>query len=190
MRKLIYSMAVSLDGYIAGPRGEGDWAVPDEELHRFHNEQARELGVHLLGRRLYEVMSYWETAAERNPSAPPHEIEFARIWKELPKIVYSKTLETVEGTNTKLSQRDPADEVGELKQGSGQPIGVGGADLAAALTAHDLIDEYRPFVTPVVLGGGKPFFAAVDRRIQLELVDTHTFGSGVVYLRYEQRRRS
>ncbi|MGH2987497.1 MAG: dihydrofolate reductase family protein [Solirubrobacterales bacterium] len=102
-------MAVSLDGYIAGPRGEGGWAAPGEELHRFHNEQARELGLHILGRRLYEVMSHWETAEERNPSAPNHELEFARIWKELPKIVYSKTLETVEG-NTTLSDMDPVKE--------------------------------------------------------------------------------
>src|SRR5687767_15744003 len=96
MGKLIYSMGVSLDGFIAGPAGEIDWSAPDEELHRFHNEQTRELGAHLCGRRLYEVMRYWETAAE-NPSAPEHEIEFARIWNALPKIVFSRTLERVEG---------------------------------------------------------------------------------------------
>jgi dihydrofolate reductase len=184
MPTLIHSMAVSLDGYIAGPRGEGGWAAPDEELHRFHNEQTRELGLHLLGRRLYEVMAYWETAEERNPSAPQYELEFARIWKALPKIVYSKTLERVEG-NTRLSREDPVEEVLELKEQLGVNIGVGGAAIASTLTARGLIDEYRLFVTPVVLGGGKPFFAG-DEQMDLELVETRTFGSRVVYLRYRR----
>src|SRR5918998_6655736 len=96
MRKLVYSMTVSLDGFVADPRGEIDWSAPDEELHRFHNERVRETGVQLLGRRLYEAMLYWETA-EENPSAPDYELEFARIWKPLPKVVFSTTLETVEG---------------------------------------------------------------------------------------------
>jgi dihydrofolate reductase len=181
---VIFSMAVSLDGYIAGPDGQGDWAAPDEELHRFHNEQTRELGLHVMGRRLYEVMAYWETAEERNPSAPEHELEFARIWKELPKIVYSKTLEAVEG-NARLSHGDAVEEVRELKEGSGADIAVGGAALASTLTAHGLIDEYRLFATPVVLGGGKAFFAG-NTRMDLELVETRPFGSGVVYLRYRR----
>jgi dihydrofolate reductase len=184
MPKVIFSMAVSLDGFIEDADGELGWGAPDEELHRFHNEQTRELGLHLLGRRLYEVMAYWETAEERNPSAPKHELEFARIWKELPKIVYSRTLETVEG-NTRLSGGDPVQEVSELKEGSGADIAVGGAALASTLTAHGLIDEYRLFVTPVVLGAGKPFFAG-DTRVDLELVETRTFGSRVVYLRYRR----
>jgi dihydrofolate reductase len=129
-------------------------------------------------------MTYWETAEERNPSAPEHEHEFARIWKELPKLVYSKTLEAVEG-NTRLSHRDPVEEVRELKEGSGADIAVGGAALASTLTADGLIDEYRLFVTPVVLGGGRAFFAG-DARMQLELVETRTFASGVVYLRYRR----
>lgn len=184
MRSLIFSMAVSLDGYVAGPNGEGDWAAPDEELHRFHNDQARELGLHLLGRELYEVMTYWETFEEQNPSAPEHELEFARIWKELPKIVYSSTLETVEG-NTRLSRADPVEEIRDLKRESGADIAVGGAALASTLTAAGLVDEYRLFATPVVLGGGKPFFAG-DTRMDLELVETRTFGSGVTYLRYRR----
>jgi dihydrofolate reductase len=184
MRQLIYSMGASLDGYIAGPRGEGDWAAPDEELHRFHNEQARELDLHLLGRRLYEVMTYWETAEERNPSARDYELEFARIWKRLPKVVYSQSLETVEG-NTRLSRRDPVEEVQVLKEQDGGPIAVGGATLAASLTAHGLIDEYRPFVSSVVLGGGTPFFAG-ETHVDLELVETRTFSSRVVYLRYRR----
>ena len=184
MSKLIHSMTVSLDGYIAGPDGAPDWAAPDEELHRFHNERTRELGLHLLGRRLYEVMEYWETAEERNPSAPEHVLEFARIWKRLPKVVYSRTLETVEG-NTRLSHRDPVEEVRELKEGSAADIGVGGAALASTLTAHGLVDEYRLFAAPVVLGAGKPFFAG-DTRMELELLEARTFGSEVVYLRYQR----
>jgi dihydrofolate reductase len=184
MRLLIYSMGVSLDGYIAGPRGEGGWAAPDAELHRFHNEQTRELDLHLLGRRLYKVMTYWETAEERNPSAPEYELEFARIWKRLPKVVYSSSLETVEG-NTRLSHGDPVPEVKALKEQDGGPIAVGGATLAATLTAHGLVDEYRLFVSPIVLGGGKRFFAG-DTHIDLELVETRTFGSRVVYLRYRR----
>jgi dihydrofolate reductase len=184
MRPLIYSMGVSLDGYIAVPRGEGGWAAPDAELHRFHNEQARGLDLHLLGRRLYEVMTYWETAEERNPSAPEHELEFARIRKQLPKLVYSKSLEAVEG-NTRLSRGDPVQEVQALKEQNGGPIAVGGATLAASLTAHGVIDEYRLFVSPVVLGGGKPFFEG-DTHVDLELVETRTFSSRFVYLRYRR----
>ena len=184
MRLLIYSMGVSLDGYIAGPRGEGDWAAPDAELHRFHNEQTRELDLHVLGRRLYEVMTYWETAEERNPSAPEHELEFARIWRRLPKLVYSASLDAVEGT-TRLSRGDAVQEVQALKEQEGGPIAVGGATLAASLTAHGIIDEYRLFVSPVVLGGGTRFFAA-DTHIDLELVATQTFNSRVVYLRYRR----
>jgi dihydrofolate reductase len=180
--KLIFSMALSLDGYIAGPAGEGDWAGPSEELHRFHNEQAEELGMHLLGRRLYEVMTYWETAEEQNPDGPEYALEFARIWKRLPKVVYSSTLEAVEG-NARLSRADPVEEVRELKAGAGADIAVGGATLASTLTSAGLIDEYRLFATPVVLGGGDPFFAGATR-MDLELVETRTFESGVVYLRY------
>jgi dihydrofolate reductase len=177
-------MALSLDGYIAGPNQAGGLAAPSEELHRFHNEQAAELGMHLLGRRLYEVMTYWDTAEEQNPEAPEYALEFARIWKRLPKVVYSSTLESVEG-NARLSHADPVEEVRELKEGAGADIAVGGAELASTLTAAGLIDEYRLFATPVVLGGGKPFFGG-DTQLDLELVETRTFESGVVYLRYQR----
>jgi dihydrofolate reductase len=182
MRKVIYSMSVSLDGFIAGPAGEIGWSAPDEELHRFHNEQTRELGGHLLGRRLYEEMVYWETAHE-NPSEAPHHLEFARIWQALPKIVFSTTLATVEG-NTRLAEGGPGEEVARLREQPGKDVGVGGAGLAATFARLGLIDEYRLFVSPVVLGGGTPFFPALDERIDLELLETRTFGSRVVYLRY------
>jgi dihydrofolate reductase len=184
MRKLIYSMGVSLDGFIAGPDGEIDWSPPDEELHRFHNEQTREMGAHLCGRRLYEVMTYWETADE-NPSAPDYELEFARIWKDLPKIVFSKTLEKVEG-NARLVSDGLPEEVAKLKEQPGKDLAVGGAGLASTLIKLGLVDEYRLFVSPVVLGGGTPYFPALDARIDLELVETRTFGSRVVYVRYRR----
>jgi dihydrofolate reductase len=184
MPKLIYSMGVSLDGFIAGPGGEIDWSAPDEELHRFHNQQTRELGGHLLGRRLYEVMLYWETADE-NPSASDYELEFARIWKATPKVVFSKTLEEVEG-NARLVRNDVADEVVRLKEQPGKDLSVGGAGLASSIMKLGLVDEFRLFVSPVVLGGGTPYFPALDKRVDLELVETQPFGSRVVYLRYRR----
>jgi dihydrofolate reductase len=129
MRRVIYSMGVSRDGFIAGRDGEIAWSAPDEELHRFHNQQAREMGAHLYGRRLYEVMTYWETA-DQSPSAPEYEIEFARIWKATPKVVFSRTLEGVEG-NASLVSDHVAEEVARLKEPPGKDLAVGGAGLAA-----------------------------------------------------------
>ena len=185
MRKLIYSMSVSLDGFIAGPGGDFDWSAPDEEQHRFHNEQTSELGGHLLGRRLYETMVYWETADE-DPSITDYAREFAGIWKALPKVVFSRTLESVEG-NTRLVREGLAEEVGRLKEEPGEDLAVGGAGLASACVKLGLVDEFRPFVYPVVVGEGTPFFPALDAGIDLELVETRTFGSRVVYLRYRRR---
>jgi dihydrofolate reductase len=184
MRKVIYSMGVSLDGFIAGPNGEIDWSAPDEELHRFHNEQTGETGVHLLGRRLYEVMLYWETA-DQNPLATEYELEFARIWQATPKIVFSRSLERVEG-NARLATDSVAEEVARLKEQPGKDLSVGGAGLAATLIKLDLIDEYGVFVSPVVLGGGTPYFPPLAQRINLELVETRTFASRVVYVRYRR----
>ena len=184
MRKLIYSMTVSLDGFIAGRDGEIDWSAPDEELFRFHTQRVREIDTQLCGRRLYEVMTYWETADE-NPSLPDHELEFARIWKDTPKLVFSKTLEKVEG-NARLVRDSVADEVVKLKEQPGNDLEVGGAGLASSLIELNLIDDYRLFVSPVVLGGGTPCFPALDKRIELELVETRSFGSRVVYVRYRR----
>jgi len=184
MRDLIYKMGVSLDGFVAGPDGEIDWSAPDEELHRFHNEQIQEFGAQLCGRRLYETMLYWETADE-TPSAAEHELEFARIWKALPKVVFSTTLEKVEG-NATLATDSVAEEVARLKEQPGKDVAVGGAGLASSAIKLGLIDEFRLFVSPVILGGGTPYFPALDERINLELVETRTFGSRVVYLRYQR----
>jgi dihydrofolate reductase len=184
MRKLIYSMTVSLDGYIAGPDGAIDWSVPDEELFRFHHRQVQEIGVHLCGRRLYETMVYWETA-EESPLAV-EQVEFARTWKALPKVVFSTTLQSVVG-NTRLASGGVGEEVSRLKEQPGKDIAVGGAGLAGACVKLGLIDEWRLFVSPVLLGGGTPYFPALDDRVELELVEAKTFGSRVVYLRYGSR---
>jgi dihydrofolate reductase len=184
MRKVIYSMTASLDGFIAGPDGEIDWSAPDEELHRFHNEQVRELGAHFCGRRLYETMTYWETA-DQNPSAAEHELEFARIWQSLPKVVFSKTLDTVQG-NARLARDDVAEEVAKLKQQPGKDLAVGGAGLASTFIELDLVDEYRLFLSPVVLGGGTRYFPPLEAAIKLELLETRTFGSRVVFVRYRR----
>ena len=181
---VIYSMSVSLDGFTAGPSGEIDWAAPDDELMRFHNEQTLQIGAHLCGRRLYEAMLPWE-AAEQNWSGAA-ELEFARIWTAIPKVVFSTTLDHVEG-NASLARDDVATEVAALKEQPGRGlISVGGAGFAAGLIKLDLIDEYRMFVNPVVLGGGTPYFPSAGGRLDLELAETRTFGSRVVYLRYRR----
>jgi dihydrofolate reductase len=183
MRKLIYSMTVSLDGYIAGPDGAIDWSVPDEELFRCHTQQIEDTGVHLCGRRLYETMVYWETA-EEGPLAADY-VEFAQIWKALPKVVFSTTLEGVVG-NTRLATDGVGEEVSRLREQPGKDIAVGGAGLAGACMRLGLIDEWRLFISPVLLGGGTPYFPTTEDRVKLELVETKTFGSRVVYVRYRR----
>jgi dihydrofolate reductase len=181
MRKLIYSMSVSLDGFIAGPDGAIDWTVPDEEQFGFHTQQVQETGMHLCGRRLYETMVYWETA-EESPLVAEH-VKFAQIWKALPKVVFSTTLESVVG-NTRLARDGVGEEVSRLKGQPGKDIAVGGAGLARACMKLELIDEWRLFVSPVLLGGGTPYFPPLEKGINVELIETRTFGSRVVYLRY------
>lgn len=181
MRKLIYSMGMSLDGYIAAPGDDIVWTAPDEELFRFHTEQVRELGVHFLGRRLYEAMVYWEGD---DPARGPAEREFTELWRALPKVAYSTTLDSVEG-NTRLAREVDAEEIAAMKREQGKDLAVGGAGLAASFTRLGLIDEYHLFVYPVVLGGGTRFFPELEERIALDLVETRTFRE-VVYLRYER----
>jgi dihydrofolate reductase len=183
VRDLIYSMSMSLDGFIAGPGGDIGFTAPDEELFRFHVEQTRLIGVELMGRRLYEAMLVWETA---ETWADADGLEFARIWNAIPKVVFSSTLERVEG-NARLAGGDVAGEVARLRDAPGEGVvSVGGAGLASTLIKLDLIDEYRLFVGPVVLGGGTPYFPSLDRKIELELLETRTFGSRVTYLRYRR----
>ncbi|AYG78737.1 hypothetical protein DWB77_00845 [Streptomyces hundungensis] len=187
MRRVTYSMSVSLDGYIVGPDGRFDWTAPDEEVFRLATDEVRELGAHLLGRRLYETMLYWETA-DQNPSLDFSTREFAALWKRLPKVVFSTTLSAVEG-NARLASGTLSEEVERLRAEPGEgDIAIGGAALAAEAAASDLIDEYRPRVYPVLLGGGVPFFPQRERRVDLELVESRTLSSGVVYLRHRVAR--
>ena len=182
MGNVIYSMGVSLDGFIAGPDGEIA-VVPDEELHSFHNQQTRETGAQLYGRRLWEVMSVWETFAEQNPSAPEHVLEFAEIWKAAPKVVFSRTLDKVEG-NATVVRGDIPETVARLKNEIDGDLAIGGAGLASTFMELELIDEYQPVVYPVILGGGTAFFPPLEASLKLQLVETRTFNSGAVYLRY------
>ncbi|MET9834816.1 dihydrofolate reductase family protein [Streptomyces sp. NPDC006385] len=187
MRRVTYSMNVSLDGYIVGPDGDFGWTAPDEEVFRFWIDDIREVGVHLLGRRLYETMLYWETA-DQDPSLDDAMLEWAALWKPLPKVVFSTTLSAVQG-NARLASGGLAEEIERLRAEPGEgDIAIGGATLAAEAAASGLIDEYRAVVHPVLVGGGTPFFPRRERRVDLELVETRTFGSGVVHLRYRVPR--
>ncbi|NSC25652.1 dihydrofolate reductase [Streptomyces albus subsp. chlorinus] len=183
MRSVTCSMGVSLDGYIVGPDGGFDWTAPLEEVFRFATDEVREAGVHLLGRRLYETMLYWETA-DQNPSLDFSTLEFAAIWKRLPKVVFSTTLSAVQG-NARLASGGLAEEIERWRAEPGDgDIAIGGATLAAEAAALGLIDEYRIRIHPVLVGGGIPFFPQHERRVDLELVETRTFSSKVVHLRY------
>ncbi|GAA0563982.1 dihydrofolate reductase family protein [Actinomadura livida] len=187
MRSVTYSMAVSLDGYVIGPDGGFQWAEPDEEVFRFATDEVRDVGVHLMGRRLYETMLYWETAAQ-DPKTTDLEREFIAVWNPLPKVVFSNTLSAVQG-NARLASGGLAEEIERLRaEPGGGNIAIGGATLAAEAAALDLIDEYRARVCPVLVGGGTPFFPRHERHVDLELVETRTFTSKVVFLHYRVAR--
>ncbi|HTR88512.1 MAG TPA: dihydrofolate reductase family protein [Solirubrobacteraceae bacterium] len=187
MRRVTYSMNMSLDGYIVGPEGDFDFTAPDEEVFGFFTEELREVGVHLLGRRLYETMLYWESA-EEDPSLDESRREWARLWKGLAKVVFSRTLSTVRG-NARLAEGDLKEEIERLRGEPGEgDIAIGGASLATEAARLDLIDEYRATVHPVLVGGGIPFFARDERRVDLELVQTRVFSREVVNLRYRVAR--
>ena len=187
MRNVTYSMGVSLDGYMMGPDGGLDWAAPDDEVFRFCIDEVRGVDVHLMGRRLYETMLYWETA-EQDQSLDDAELEWTAIWNPLPKVVFSTTLSAVQG-HARLASGGLAEEIERLRAEPGDgDIAIGGAALAAEAAELDLIDEYRARVYPVLIGGGTPFFPQHERRVNLELVETRTFRSRVVYLGYRVAR--
>lgn len=183
MRDVTYSMNISLDGYIVDPDGGIDWTEPDEEVFRFWIDDIRQIGVHLMGRRLYETMLYWETADE-DPALDAPSLEWTALWKALPKVVFSTTLPDVRG-NARLVRGGVAEEIERLRAEPGEgDIAIGGATLAAEAAAAGLIDEYRSVVHPVLVGGGTPFFPRSERRVDLELIETRTFSSKFVYLRH------
>jgi dihydrofolate reductase len=185
MRRVIYSLNMSLDGFIARPNGDLDWVSVTEELHSFVNERERTIDTHLYGRRMYETMAaYWPTA-DQNPDAHAIEVEYARIWQRIEKVVFSTTLERVEG-NSRLVRDDIAGEVNRLKAQPGQGIAVAGANLAASLIQIGLIDAYEIYLQPVILGEGISMFPSPAATRTLRLVESRTFDSGVIFLHYEQ----
>ena len=183
MRKLVYSTSLSLDGYIDSAAGDPSWIVPDEELHQHFNDVERDVDTLLYGRRMYEIMAgYWPTA-DQDPSAPAVVVEYARIWKPVSKVVFSSTLESVDW-NARLVRGDAVAEVERLKAQPGDGImGVGGLILASALASAGLIDEYRLYYVPILLGSGKAAFSTIQNGVRLKLVETHAFSSGTVLLR-------
>lgn len=184
--KIYYAFNVSLDGFIEDARGTLDWSNPDEELHRHFNQKEAETDIAIYGRRLYETMAAFWPTADQDPSLPEVALEYARIWNAQPKLVFSKTLAEV-GSNSRLVRDDLAGEVRRLKAQPGKSISVGGAELAASLMELGLIDEYSVYIHPVILGGGKPMFPALREKIDLQLVGTQAFTSGVVLLSYRRR---
>ena len=181
MSILIYSMGVSVDGFIADREGAFSWSVPNEEQFRFHTEQIRELGGFLLGRRLYETMLVWET----DPSMRDSELDaaFADAWCAIPKIVFSRTLDSVQG-NARLAETSVAEEAAAALDATDEDVAIGGAGLAAVAVELGLVDELRIFRNPVVVGGGTPFLPPVTEDVPLDLIETRTFAAQVIYERY------
>ncbi len=187
MRDVTYLMSVSLDGYIVGPDGNFDWTEPDDEVFRFFIDETRQIGVHLMGRKLYETMLYWETA-DQEPGLDDATREWIALWNPLPKVVFSRSLSSVQG-NARLASSGLAEEIAQLRSEQQEgDIAIGGATLAAEVAALGLIDEYQVVVCPVLLGGGIPYFAHDGRREDLALVETRNFSSGSVFLRYRVTR--
>jgi dihydrofolate reductase len=182
---LIYSMAVSVDGYIADREGAFGWSFPGEEQFRFHIAEIRELGCCLCGRRLYETMLAWDT----DPSLRDDEdgATFAEVWCAIPKVVFSRTLDSVQG-NARLAEGSVAEEVAAALDATDKDVSIGGAGLAAQAVELGLVDELRMFRNPVVVGGGTPFLPPVTEAVPLDLIETKTFGSRVLFERYRRSR--
>jgi dihydrofolate reductase len=183
--KLIYSAITSLDGYVADEDGNFDWAAPDEELHTFVNDLERPIGTYLYGRRMYEVMVFWETA-HTVAKPPPFMLDYTQIWQAADKVVYSKTLERVSSAKTRIERSFDPEAVRQMKASAGRDISVGGPELAGHAIKAGLIDECHLFVTPIIVGGGNHYLPN-DVRLKLELLDERRFRSGVVQLHYGTR---
>ncbi|WP_026454386.1 dihydrofolate reductase family protein [Saccharomonospora iraqiensis] len=187
MGTLTYGMNVSVDGYIADANGDLGWSVPDDELHQYWNDRTRDVALSLYGRKLYELMAaHWPTAGQA-PGVPPVEAEYARLWLATPKVVFSRTLESVDWNST-LERGDVVEVATRLKAETDGLIEVGGATLAAPLVRAGLVDEFHVLVTPVAIGGGIRFFPSLDEWLKMKLVENRTFESGSVLLRYEAER--
>jgi dihydrofolate reductase len=184
MRKLIFGMNTSLDGFVAAPGGDLGWSAPSDELFQWWSDRVASTALALYGRRLWAAMSsHWPTA-DQQPDAKPAQLEYARRWRDMPKVVFSSTLETVDW-NARLVTGDAATEIIRLKAEDGGPMDIGGATLAAAAMRAGLIDEYAIVTHPVLIGGGTPFFTALPNWVKLNLVETQTFPDGVLLTRYE-----
>jgi len=186
MRKIILWMMVSIDGFFEGPDGDLEWHQVDDELHSYFNDELGAMGAFLDGRVTYEMMAEFWPTADQDPAITGPMAEFSRIWRDMPKIVYSRTLQRAEW-NTSISREVDVEEIAALKAQPGGDMTVGGADLAAEFARHDLIDEYRLFVNPIILGRGRPLFPDPEVSRPLRLVGTKAFGNGVVMLSYERR---
>ncbi|MBC9714190.1 dihydrofolate reductase family protein [Streptomyces sp. TRM66268-LWL] len=187
MRKLIYGMNVTLDGYTAAPGDDLGWSVPSDELFQFWSDQLLATDIALYGRKLWQGMSsHWPTADEQ-PDATPAHIAYARRWRDMSKVVFSSTIDKVDW-NTRLVAGDAVAEITRLKAEDGGPMHLCGATLAGAVMRAGLIDEYLLATAPVLVGGGTPFFTALDSWVNLDLVETRTLAGGVILSRYETRR--
>jgi dihydrofolate reductase len=186
MTRLIYSAISSLDGYIEDRDGNFDWAMPDEEVHRFINNLERTAGTYLYGRRMYETMMVWETDPNLATDSPLTQ-DFAQIWQAADKIVYSKSLAAASTRKTKIERNFNPEAIKQLKKTVQQDISIGGPELAAHAFRSGLIDECHLFLTPIIVGGGKPSLPD-NVRLELELLEERRFGNGVVFLRYRTRQ--
>jgi dihydrofolate reductase len=183
--KLIYSALTSLDGYVADEGGNFDWAEPSEEVHVFVNDLERPIGTYLYGRRMYEVMAYWETAGTVADQVP-FVRDYAEIWQAAEKIVYSRTLVESSSARTRIEREFDSDAVRQLRATADRDISIGGPDLAAQAIRAGLVDEFHFFLTPVVVGGGKRSLPD-GVRLEVELLDERRFANGVVHLHYRSR---
>ncbi|OCG75525.1 dihydrofolate reductase family protein [Microbacterium sediminis] len=180
---LLVSMGVSVDGFIADRTGSFDWGAPDDELFGFHLARVRELGAVILGRRLYETMRVWETDPAMRGNAA--ESEFADVWTALPKVVFSRTLDRVEG-NARLATGSVSDEVARTLAETDREVEIGGAMLAGQAIEAGLVDEFRIFRYPVIVGGGAPLLPHIADPIALDLIESRVFSGRVVYERYRR----
>jgi dihydrofolate reductase len=185
MARLVYTGIMSLDGYVADADGRFDWSAPDEEVHAFVNDLERPIGTYLCGRGLYEVMVFWETV-DTGPDQPAVMRDYARIWQAADKVVYSRTLAEPTFARTRIEREFDPESVRELKSANMRDLSVGGSALAAQAVRAGLVDDYHLFLTPVVVGGGKSYLPD-DVRLDLELLEEHRFGNGVVHLHYRSR---